>query len=64
MLAALFSTVTFAMQNIYSKKIMRQKVLDHFNILYNTTYAAMVMLFFVWVYMDLSSIIAMGGEVD
>jgi drug/metabolite transporter (DMT)-like permease len=48
MLSALASTMLFSVQNIYSKKIMRQRVLDHLNLLFQSTRAAFLVILPLW----------------
>ena len=50
MIAALTSTVLFAVQNIYSKKLMRQRTLDHMNLLYHSTRASFMLFFPFWAF--------------
>ena len=50
MIAALTSTVLFAVQNIYSKKIMRQRTLDHMNLLYQSTRVSFILFFPFWAF--------------
>eukprot|EP00127_Corallochytrium_limacisporum_P003991 Clim_evm40s156 gene=Clim_evmTU40s156 len=48
MLAALFSIIIIALQNVYSKKAMKDKAFDHHNLLMHTSYYASLMLLPYW----------------
>eukprot|EP01137_Pigoraptor_chileana_P019777 Opistho-2@81274 len=52
MVSALFSTFVFAIQNIYSKKLMVDRRFDHMNLLLYTSRLAGLILFPVWCLTD------------
>jgi len=53
---ALGSTFVFSWQNTYSKKVFRDKEMDHVNLLFYTSFFACCMLFPVWLAIDLPRI--------
>eukprot|EP00124_Ichthyophonus_hoferi_P001350 Ihof_evm12s67 gene=Ihof_evmTU12s67 len=52
LLCALASTIIFATQNIYSKKVMRQHVVDHLNLLLLTTRTSLALFIPFWILTD------------
>eukprot|EP00123_Amoebidium_parasiticum_P000972 comp11933_c0_seq1/m.6600 comp11933_c0_seq1/g.6600 ORF comp11933_c0_seq1/g.6600 comp11933_c0_seq1/m.6600 type:complete len:478 (-) comp11933_c0_seq1:163-1596(-) len=52
LICALLSTVIFSVQNIYSKKVMRQHVLDHLNLLFHTTRTSLAIFLPFWLLTD------------
>lgn len=57
MLAALFSTLCFALQNIYSKKSIREVRIHHLRLLLVLTQISVLLLFPIWMYTDVWNII-------
>jgi solute carrier family 35 protein E1 len=58
LLAALFSTLCFALQNIYSKKCMREIRVHHLRLLLVISQLSFLFLFPIWMYTDVWQIIA------
>ncbi len=52
LLAALISCLMFTMQNLYSKKLMRERRFDHMNLLYQTARLSTLMMLPVWAFME------------
>lgn len=59
--AALGSTLIFTLQNIYSKKLFRDKRLHPLTLLMTTSSISTLLLFPVWLYTDFGALRALGG---
>jgi len=56
-ITALGSTLIFSWQNAYSKKVFRDKALDHVNLLFYTAAVAFTLLLPVWLLYDLPKVL-------
>ncbi|XP_046915515.2 solute carrier family 35 member E1 homolog [Dermatophagoides farinae] len=57
LVAALFSIFIFSLQNIYSKKVLKETPIHHLRLLYILAKHALIMFIPFWAYQDLPSII-------
>ncbi|XP_027198799.2 solute carrier family 35 member E1 homolog [Dermatophagoides pteronyssinus] len=57
LVAALFSIFIFSLQNIYSKKVLKETPIHHLRLLYILAKHALIMFIPYWAYQDLPSII-------
>merc|ERR1712071_283638 len=55
MLSSLFATALFALQNIYSKKVLKETRMHHLRLLYLISRASFIMLLPMWMVSDLRS---------
>ncbi|KJE96983.1 solute carrier family 35 member E1, variant [Capsaspora owczarzaki ATCC 30864] len=56
MLAAIFSMMILSLQNIYSKKLFKEKKFDHFNLLYYTSLVSCLIIVPIWLVTDARAI--------
>jgi solute carrier family 35 protein E1 len=63
MFAAFFSTFVLSLQNITSKKVLKQQELDYCNILLKTAQTSMTLLFIIWLVSDFGNILTFDKAV-
>eukprot|EP01135_Chromosphaera_perkinsii_P004165 Nk52_evm72s270 gene=Nk52_evmTU72s270 len=64
LVCALSSTLVFGLQNIYSKKHMKDRRFDHLNLLLSTSSLSLALLFPLWFFLDFIPLMMSEEELD